>query len=222
MYRKKLLKQLPFLPVFSASGVWGAGPRPGLGGPGGGRGGGRRDGGRPGVRVRGVGGRCQPATALAGVGQLVFVGAEPARIKSGRNTGPEVAGAPRAYLVTQYRYADDTTIYTTVDAATNRVLARREAQHVPTPVTAEELAVARELALGNPQVREALGADAGKLTVEALGLYSDDRSDRIYGHRAMSLLFRNGALYRAGVEVIVDLTARTVTVTRRAPNDDHP
>jgi len=163
----------------------------------------------------------QPRTMAAGVGRLVFVGAEPARIKGERSTGPEVAGAPKAYLVTQYRYADDTTIYTTIDAATNRVLARREARHVPTPITAEELAAARELALGDARVREALGADANKLTVEALGLYSEDRKDRIYGHRAMSLLFRKGALYRAGLEVIVDLTTRSVTVTRRAPNNEH-
>lgn len=149
---------------------------------------------------------------------VVFVSAEAVRVKN-ESAGP-VERPPTLYQTTHYRYADDVTVFTTVDVERNAVVATREAKHVPTPITVDELAEATRLARADQAVRAALGRQAEGTQTEALGLYTDDRRDPLYGHRALNLVFHRGDLYVANLEVIVDLTARKVSVTRRGSGNE--
>ncbi len=166
--------------------------------------------------LRIVGG--QPQLRSLDGARVVFVGAEAIREKD-EAAGP-TGRQPTLYRTMHYRYADDVTVFTTVDLGRNVVVATREAKHVPTPITAEELADATRLALADGAVREALGDKAGATQTEALGLYTDSRKDPLYGHRALNLFFHRGDLYVANLDVIVDLTARRVTVTRKGSGND--
>lgn len=147
--------------------------------------------------------------------RVVFVGAEALHDKDASITGRLF------YRTIHYRYADDVTVFTTVDLERGVIVNTREAKHVPTPITAGELAEATRIALADGQVRQALGSNLEGAQTEALGLYSEDRNDSIYGHRALNLVFHHGDLYVANIEVVVDLTAGRVTVTRRGNENHH-
>ena len=141
-------------------------------------------------------------------GRVVFVGVELVREKL---AGDETRVL---YQTVHYSYPGNATIYTTVDLEAKAVRGVREAKNVPTPISEEEFAEARALALADPAIRELLGQKAERVAVEALGLYTTDPGDPVFGHRAMSLFFREGDTYLANVDVTVDLTSRKVTVTR--------
>jgi hypothetical protein len=172
-------------------------------------------------RVRALVERQDSFVAMARRGRVVFIGVELVRVKPAKVAATLTAEPQVVFRATHYRYADNVTVYSTVDLGRNSVIGVVEAKNVPTPLSVEELAEARELALSNPEVKGALGDRAGKVKVEALGLRSRDLDDPIFGHRAMVLLFRDGNRYLANFEVVVDLTAKTVTATQSRPGPAH-
>jgi Cu2+-containing amine oxidase len=145
---------------------------------------------------------------LAATGPIYFVHAEMLNDKS----------AGRRALVQHYRYAGDLTITSIVDlAGGNRVVDVRTAAHVPTPLSDEEFAAAREQAMQDPQVR-AFTARREQVTLEPRIVRSTMREDPLYGHRVVEMFFRTprGYLVHAP-RVLVDLTAGRVTVTEQPP-----
>lgn len=118
----------------------------------------------------------------------------------------------RRILVTHYQIAGDLTILTTVNLAKNAAESVETIAHLPTPLSEEEFKQARELGLAEPKVKEALGKDIEKITVEPLVLRTMAKNDPIFGHRVVRLLFRIDKNYLSKPIVTVDLTARKVTV----------
>jgi hypothetical protein len=170
------------------------------------------------ARVRALAEGRSDFVAAQRAGRVVFVGVERLRLK---DVSPETVEAQELirYRSIHYRYADNTTVYSTVDLDAGRVLDTEEVVNARTALAAEEIARARELALSDPQVRRALGGRIGRVAVEALPIYAPARGDSLYGRRAVALLFKDGDYYVANLQVIVDLTGETVSVTRTAPAD---
>jgi hypothetical protein len=92
-------------------------------------------------------------------------------------------------------------------------------------MTVAELQAARDLAIADSRVRALLGADAATFQVQAdpdatapanlvqgLRVQNFDSTGACYQRRCLSLLFRRGNAYIQGTEVVVDLTAQTVTL----------
>ena len=178
-------------------------------------------------RVRALVERQPRFVEMAGRGRVVFVGVDVQRLKPAKESGPIAieavlkASAPVIYRAMHYRYADNVTVYSTVDLARNSVSDVLEARNVPTPLAAEELAEARALALSNPEVRKAIGDRAASMKAEALVLRARNPKDSIFGHRAVSVLLLDGHKYVANIRVAVDLTAKTVEVTRMRSGPSH-
>jgi hypothetical protein len=151
--------------------------------------------------------------ATAGT-RVVFVGAEPLREKPEHaQPGAETRGP--LYLATYYRYADDVTVYVTVDIEKNTLVRTQAVRHTPTRITDGELKEAAALARADKGVRAAVGGVAD-MDAEALALYAHDPKDPLYGHRTLNLFFHRGQRYVANVDVIVDLTTRRVSVIKRS------
>lgn len=139
--------------------------------------------------------------------RTVFIGVDLVDMKDEREGEPN-----GIYRVRHYRYVDDTTITSLIDAETGRVIEQTEAQHVAVPLSSEELADARTLALADRRVVEAVGGAADRLVVEPLVVRTSDREDRWFGRRIVRLLFRQGRDYLSEPTVYVDLTSREVMI----------
>ena len=141
-------------------------------------------------------------------GRTIYIGTELVREK-----GPEGEDVrtPR-YLVTHYRYDDDTAVLTFVDVARNAVAEAREVRHLPVRLTTGELERARGLAFADGRVRAELGEFAGRVTVEPLLVRTADERDPWFGRRVVRLLFRVGPDYLTRPIVYVDLTSGRVQI----------
>jgi hypothetical protein len=137
-----------------------------------------------------------------------FVKAEVLRDK----TAEEEGKAERKVLVTHYQIEGDVTILTTVNLTKNAAETVERIPHLPTPLSEDEFKLAREMALADPQVKNALAKDIERIKVEPLVLRTMDQDDPIFGHRVVRLLFRVNENYLSQPVVSVDLTARKVMV----------
>ncbi|HJQ36481.1 MAG TPA: hypothetical protein VKB93_05035 [Thermoanaerobaculia bacterium] len=121
------------------------------------------------------------------------------------------AGNARLALVTHYRYAGDQTITSIVDLTARRVMDVRVTAHAGAPLSREEFDEARQLALADPAVVQALGANRDRVVVEPLLLRAPE-GDPMFGHRVVRLLFRVERDYLSAPVVHVDLTDRKVMI----------
>ena len=140
--------------------------------------------------------------------RVVYVGTQVMRRKT--DTGEEYPG--KIYLVVHYRYDDDAAIHSVVNLSNSAVLEQREIPHLPTSLAQEELELARELALKDRRVRDALGIYVDRVEIEALVIRSSSKQDPWFGRRVVQLLFRIGRDYRHRPRVVVDLTNNAVLV----------
>lgn len=116
------------------------------------------------------------------------------------------------YLVTHYRYEDDTGIETIVDLENERIVSQEATAHLPVQLTQREFARARELVLADEEVRDILGEAIETVELEPLVIRTLDREDPYFGHRVVRMLFKQGEDYRGDLRVEVDLTTREVFV----------
>lgn len=130
------------------------------------------------------------------------------------------AASPKA-VVTTYRYADDTTIMTTVDLATGRAVDVSTAQHVRTPLSQEEFAEAQALARERvPDVRTIYDRFKGQVTVyPQFSQFAPPGEARV--HRVVHLTYRVGKRDLSFPRPVVDLTTRAVDVPA-VPGRDEP
>lgn len=121
----------------------------------------------------------------------------------------EVGGEARRALVSHYRYRGDVTLLTEVDLKSRSVVRQESLAHVPTPLSNEEFERAKQLALADPEVLQAIAAHRNRLKIEPLVSRASE-GDSLYGHRVVRLLFRVGVDYLTRPIVHVDLTAGRV------------
>ena len=147
--------------------------------------------------------------------RVIYIGSEVIRRKS--NLGVEISD--KTYLVTHYRYNDDTAIHSLINLENSLVIIQKEFAHLPTSLSKHELDMAKSLAMKDARVREALGKDVDRVEIEALVVRATSQSDPWFGHRVMQLLFRVGRDYRHRPLVIVDLTDKVVLLNSEATRD---
>ncbi len=121
---------------------------------------------------------------------------------------PPIRGA----VVTSYRYFDDTTMFSTVDLKSGRVVEVQTGQHVPTPLSDGEFDAAVALAKErSDEVRKLYQRFGDQLSV--YGQFSQfvvkDDSRR---HRVVHLNYRVGKRDLSYPRPQVDLTTRSVTL----------
>jgi hypothetical protein len=123
----------------------------------------------------------------------------------------------RMVLVTHYQYEGDMAIFSIVNLTQSAVVNVERVPHVPVPLSQQEFARAKTLALAHPDVKAALDPYRDRLAIEALLTRTPAEKDPLYGHRVVSLLFRVGSDYLTAPEVMVDLTTEEVLVQREKP-----
>ena len=133
------------------------------------------------------------------------------RIELLREKGPGGEDSPeRLALVTVYRYEGNLGILATVNLARRVVVAVDSVPGLPVSLSPEEFQRARDLAFAEERVRAALGERGGSVVIEPLVLRASDRTDSLYGHRVVRLLFRLDHDYLSDPIVLVDLTDERV------------
>lgn len=136
---------------------------------------------------------------------------------AGKQPGAAAAANPRA-VVTSYRYFDDTTMFSTVDLKTGRVVEVQTGQHVPTPLSDgefdEAVAMARERSDEVKRLYERFK--------DQLSVYGQFSQFVVEGdprrHRVVHLNYRVGKRDLSYPRPQVDLTTRRVTLP--APEAD--
>jgi hypothetical protein len=142
------------------------------------------------------------------------------------NDDPGVAfDIGRFAMVTFCRYSGYVGVSAIVDLRSGTVSQVTSMSCDDVVMTIAELQSARNLALADSRVRALLGPDADTFQVQSdpntttppnlvQGLRVDDTdtSGACYQRRCLTLLFRRGDTYVSGTEVVVDLTAQTVTL----------
>lgn len=119
----------------------------------------------------------------------------------------------RLAILTYYRYEGDLTISISINLSRQQVLEVKELRNFAPPISGEELARAKELALSDPRLKDALGPYRGRLIVQPTDVRSESPKDPLYHHRAVLMLFRVGHTYLLpNSRVIVDLTSEKVVV----------
>jgi hypothetical protein len=133
---------------------------------------------------------------------------------------PASPDVPAKAVVTTYRYADDTTVYATVDLATGKTVDVTTAQHMQTPLSDGEFEAAKTLAREKSDEIRALFDRFGKrLDVYAqFSQFTPDGEARV--HRVVHLLYRVDKRDLSAPRPVVDLTTREVIVPRPDADDD--
>lgn len=116
----------------------------------------------------------------------------------------------RRVNVIHYRYHGDETIITTVDLHTLDILKVETYRHFPTALAAEELARAERLARADARLQSMF--DSSQVIVEGRPFQATAPADALFGHRVVHLLLRDGANYRVGPRILVDLTREIALV----------
>ena len=121
-------------------------------------------------------------------------------------------------VVTIYRYADDTTVYSVVDLASGKAVDVQTARHMRTPLSDGEFQAAKDLAREKlPEVRELLEKFGDRVTVyPQFSQYKPENEDRV--HRVVHVLYRVDKRDLSAPRPVIDLTTRTV----RLPDPDRP
>jgi hypothetical protein len=131
------------------------------------------------------------------------------------------AGGPKA-VVTSYRYADDATVFVTVDLGTGRVVGMESAQHLRTPLSDAEYeyakALAREQSDEVKKLYERFGDQISVYPQFSQFLVKND--PRI--HRVVHLTYRVGTRDLSYPRPIVDLTMRRVDTPAPEPESKAP
>ena len=149
---------------------------------------------------------------LLGTGRHVLASVETVALKRGLPQ-QEPANLGRHAQVLFYRYEGNLGVSALVDLTARRVTEVQEVDGDSVPVTGEELAEAREIALGDATLRRLLGAEAQSYRVEGLRVHAADTADPCWERRCVALLFRRAdGAYLAETDVLVNLTGRTATV----------
>lgn len=82
------------------------------------------------------------------------------------------------------------------------------------PLVNAEIQEAWKIALADADYTRRLAREPSKLTVEALRLYTEDRSDPCFSGRCLYVMVREGAYYLSGASVVVDLASRRILPER--------
>jgi hypothetical protein len=114
--------------------------------------------------------------------------------------------------VSHYRYEDDAAILSYVNLTRQETTDVQAVEHLPIALSGDEFAIARDMALADPAVRRALGAEVDRVVVEPLLLRAASEDDPIFGQRVVRLLFRLGKDYRSEPNVTVNLTEERVII----------
>lgn len=133
--------------------------------------------------------------------------------------------ATRFAEVIYYRYDTDQGLRALVDLGQQAVREVTPVASAVVKLSAAEVTEAFTLAKRNQQVISFLGTNAERFAVatpgtdqqyrvEGLRLQSGSKQDPCFRHRCVSLFFRQGNAYLAGVSVIVDLSVQTVRTER--------
>jgi hypothetical protein len=131
----------------------------------------------------------------------------------------------RFAMVTFCRYSGNAGVSAVVNLRSGAVSQVTSISCDDVVMTVAELQAARDLAVADSRVRALLGSDADTFQVQTdpdatapanlvqgLRVQDFDSSGACYQRRCLSLLFRRGNTYVQGTEVVVDLTAQTVTL----------
>src|SRR5205823_3055725 len=121
----------------------------------------------------------------------------------------------RGAEITYYVYGpEEFGVRALVDVTSKRVLHVERVPDGRVPLATEEVAEARRLALADSGVTRALGRNREGIQIDWLGLHSDNREDACSHNRCVQLLFRRGDRYLMDPQVVVNLSTRTVQLTR--------
>jgi Cu2+-containing amine oxidase len=134
---------------------------------------------------------------------------------------PVSPDAPAKAIVTTYRYHDDTTVFTTVDLNTGKLIDVQSLQHIQTPLSDGEFKAAQELARERSEEIKSLYERFGKrLSVYGqFSQYTPNDDPRV--HRVVHLLYRVDKRDLSAPRPVVDLTTRDVKVPKPEPEDDN-
>jgi Cu2+-containing amine oxidase len=121
----------------------------------------------------------------------------------------DAKGLERQALVTHYQYEGDVAIFTVVNITQSAVMNVERVPHAPVPLSQEEFVEAKQLALADPEIRDALRPYKDRLTIDPLVTRTSSEKDPLFGHRVVSLLFRVGSDYLVTPQVMVDLTSES-------------
>lgn len=166
--------------------------------------------------------------ALLGSGPQVLGSVDFVALSKGPadNEDPNVAfDIGRFAMVTFCRYSGNLGVSAVVNLRSGAVSQVTSISCDDVVMTVAELQAARNLAVADSRVRALLGSDADTFQVQAdpnasppanlaqgLRVQDFDSTGACYQRRCLSLLFRRGDTYVQGTEVVVDLTAQTVTL----------
>jgi hypothetical protein len=82
------------------------------------------------------------------------------------------------------------------------------------PMTAADVQEVWKIALSDQGYRKRLTRDPGRLTPEALRIYTEDRTDSCFSGRCFYLIVRDGDAYVSNASVTVDLATRRILPDR--------
>jgi hypothetical protein len=139
-----------------------------------------------------------------------------------KSTPPPGAEAPARAVVTTYRYADDSTVYATVDLATGKAIEVTTAQHMRTPLSDGEYEAAKALALDrSDEVKELLKRFGDRVEVyPQFAQYTPDGETRV--HRVVHLLYRIDKRDLSAPRPVIDLTTQQMIIPKPLDADGRP
>jgi hypothetical protein len=82
------------------------------------------------------------------------------------------------------------------------------------PVVETEVQEAWKIALADAAYSKQIARDPAQLKVEALRLYTEDRSDPCFSGRCLYLMVRDGKFYVSAASVVVDLATKRILAER--------
>jgi len=130
-----------------------------------------------------------------------------------RDTASERKGVfERLALLLYYRYEGDLTIEVLINLARKEVVAVKQLPDYVAPISGEEFAIAKELALNDPQLKPILSPHLDRLEVDILTPRSESPDDPFFRHRVLYLMFRVGTKYLIPQSVFVDLTTEKILI----------
>jgi hypothetical protein len=116
----------------------------------------------------------------------------------------------RLVMAHHYRYQTDETIFTMIDLHTREILNREIHAHYPTALAPMEVEHAIQLARADGSLRPLL--DAIPTQFDARPIQYASSHERLFGHRVVHLLMRQGSNHLVSPRVLVDLTTETVNL----------
>jgi hypothetical protein len=139
-----------------------------------------------------------------------------------KSTPPPGTEPPARAVVTTYRYADDTTVYATVDLSTGKTVDVKTTQHMQTPLSDGEYEAAKTLAREkSDEVKELYKQFGKRIEVYCqFAQYTPDNETRV--HRVVHLLYRVDKRDLSAPRPVVDLTTQQMIIPRALDADGRP